>query len=351
MWSQLRWSYVEGLFAPITQPPTSLQLTIPSTHSDNERREDLVETTAIPIYHQPYESGATNDVGAREINESAVKPNLRIRNFSIAGTVITLILSVVCLTYGIILVKRGRTPIPSFVAGTMVCIGLFRVGFRKKTRWIVGHTVVHSTMIIAKASPLLLNLALAMLLSCVSRIQNVTLRWALHKEGRLDFNSNPKLFSFVRWSTHAPNHWSIKTLSMISLAVIYGASSLMSNSVYIVGYVDIDDDGNVSLIKDKPYHGEPYALDFSGYPIVFLGAGLLIQVAIAFSCLALGWKIVKTWSENPLMTAIAARESSQEKDYHLSQERVLKVDSDGKCECYLGLAEILLALLSSILWN
>src|SRR6185436_20285962 len=74
--------------------------------------------------------------------------------------------------------------------------------------------------------PLAFNIALAVILSCVNSVQSTTLRWALFREGRLRYNSNPRLFSFSK--THLPNHWSINILSAIATSLIYGAVNQMT---------------------------------------------------------------------------------------------------------------------------
>jgi hypothetical protein len=75
---------------------------------------------------------------------------------------------------------------------------------------------------------LLLNVVVTVALDCMSYIHSTTLRWALFHEGRLENNSNLRLFSSSR--LHIPNKRYMNVISGLSLALTYrGVASLMKD--------------------------------------------------------------------------------------------------------------------------
>jgi hypothetical protein len=142
-----------------------------------------------------------------------------------------------------------------------------------------------------------MNIGLTVLFDCMNFIQNTTLRWALCKEGRLVYNSNPRLFIGSR--TFAPNWRSANAISALALAMGYGSISALTCSIYIVGMSD----GASGLQVDAPITGPRFAIDFNGYGFIGLGVSLLLQGSISSWCL-LKSKIVPTWSSNPFTTAL-----------------------------------------------
>lgn len=142
---------------------------------------------------------------------------------------------------------------------------------------------------------LVLNISLTIIFDGMNMIQASTLRWSLCKEGRLVFNSNPRLF--VGAHHFAPN-WRITNFaSSVALVVGYGSISVLTTAIYIIGLSDVD--GRIAQL----FATDKYAIDFNGWGFVGLGSSLLVQGAICLWCL-LKSNIVPTWSSNPFTTAL-----------------------------------------------
>lgn len=70
---------------------------------------------------------------------------------------------------------------------------------------------------------LLVNVFVTLVTDAMCYIHGVSLRWALHREGRLHSNSNVRLLSSSR--THAPNSWPMNLVWFSSLVCCYAASN------------------------------------------------------------------------------------------------------------------------------
>lgn len=72
---------------------------------------------------------------------------------------------------------------------------------------------------------LALNAILTTLLDSIGHVHAVSLRWALQKEGRLDFNSNLRLLTSSTVST--PNSWYCNTIYLLATILAYASASLL----------------------------------------------------------------------------------------------------------------------------
>jgi hypothetical protein len=164
--------------------------------------------------------------------------------------------------------------------------------------YLSGHRVFAVPEAVMLIIGLLLNVCLTALFDCMSFIQGTTLRWALCREGRLKYNSNPRLLVGARH--FAPNWRSTNVVSAVALVMGFGSISTLTASVYIVGLSD----GYTSFEQGVPVTGPRFAIDFNGWGFVGLGIALLLQGAISSWCLLKSKKLVPTWSSNPFTTTL-----------------------------------------------
>ena len=134
-------------------------------------------------------------------------------------------------------------------------------------------------------------------------IHTVSLRWALQKEGRLDFNSNLRLLSRSRaWG---PNAWYSNLLMSCGIIVTYGSSALTFQLV-----------SGDALV----------AYQLLGNALIVLGCGIAAQACIATwaMCHERDWP---TWSSNVLDVAAACLEPQQQSLWHRSGRSIRNVHS------------------------
>ena len=118
-------------------------------------------------------------------------------------------------------------------------------------------------------------------------IHSVSLRWALQREGRLEFNSNLRLFSTSR--SWGPNAWYSNLIMTCGVIVTYGSSAI-----------------TFQLFSS----GDCLAYNLLGNGVIVLGCGLAAQACIATwaLCYERDWP---TWSSNALDVAAACLEPEQ----------------------------------------
>ncbi|KAF2673028.1 hypothetical protein BT63DRAFT_145049 [Microthyrium microscopicum] len=145
---------------------------------------------------------------------------------------------------------------------------------------------------------LLLNIFLTMILDGINYIPATALRWALRREGHLDLNSNPRIFSSTK--SFAPTSWTVNIFSGIALVMAYGGTSVLTYQVYVQGLAN-----NHSQLISTDVSGERYGIDFNSWGFIGLGIGIVIQSAIASWTLVEARHMIVTWNANPIGTARA----------------------------------------------
>lgn len=123
----------------------------------------------------------------------------------------------------------------------------------------------------------------------LSYVHSVSLRWALYNEGRLDFNSNIRLFTSSKNSL--PNSWFSNLLSMFFLVLSYAAVSQLFIQFWL----------HPSNLSQEVLLPVPTAVNVTA--IFALGIGLLGQTLIGVFCII---REIPSWSSNPLNTTLAA---------------------------------------------
>jgi hypothetical protein len=192
-----------------------------------------------------------------------------------------------------------------------------------KLHYLTGHRIFSLPQAAMISTSLVLNICLTVIFDAMNYIPATTLRWALWRENRLDYNANPRLFTGAR--RFAPNSLYANILSSIALVLGYGAVSVLTTNVYIVGTASEE-----SSLANRTVSGPRYALDFNAWGMVGLGCALVVQSIVCSWCFALGNGMVPTWSSNPLSTARACAATAMQ-DFSnpdlLDQEKHLQTQS------------------------
>ncbi|KAK3941739.1 hypothetical protein QBC46DRAFT_91819 [Diplogelasinospora grovesii] len=141
--------------------------------------------------------------------------------------------------------------------------------------------------------PLVLNIFVTLLNDSMGYIHTCSLRWALQREGKLDFSSNLRLLTASRLSR--PNGMIANTLYLIGIIFAYGSTSLIFLSM------------NPDLARLLG-HGNPDAVDtnqihINAVALLMFGLGLFLQAVITNWALVVTY--IPTWSSNPLDVARA----------------------------------------------
>jgi hypothetical protein len=152
----------------------------------------------------------------------------------------------------------------------------------------------------AEASSLVANILVALLTDSMGYLHATTLRWALYREDRLEFNTNIRLFKSARRS--APIKWPANICWVSSLILCYAATSQM----FVRGTIAQDSSGTLYTVLDEPLvdagTNDTYV---NGVAVSALAIGLFGQAALSSWCLFSASKPVSTWSSNPLNNCLA----------------------------------------------
>ncbi|KAF1986761.1 hypothetical protein K402DRAFT_65769 [Aulographum hederae CBS 113979] len=240
-----------------------------------------------------------------ESSNSGFKRALTTRNACIFGLVLAWIITALSLSTGIYLIASPRVPLPEWLKHRAVEMGVMEQWWAMRTEigrfyWL-GHRLFPLPQALAIFLPLLLNIVLTLVFDSLSYIHTTTQRWALWHDGKLDYNSNLRLFSNT---THAPTRWYANIVSAIALIFAYGGSSVLAWEIHIKGILAVGEES--SYIATTKVPGPRYGLNFNGYAITGLGASLFIQASLSTWCLLYKPGNVLTWSSHPLATLKAS---------------------------------------------
>ncbi|QKX63931.1 uncharacterized protein TRUGW13939_11103 [Talaromyces rugulosus] len=152
-----------------------------------------------------------------------------------------------------------------------------------------------------EALVLAVNAVLTLCIDGMMLVHSVSLRWALYRDGRLEYNTNIRLFTSLKSS--GPNKWYINALALFCLVLSYGSSSIL-----LLDNQEIDTNVEWSEVVSGQTR-----LAVNATALVALALGLAGQAAIAVWCLTLSSSklIVPTWSSNPLNTTLAAMQNAK----------------------------------------
>lgn len=128
---------------------------------------------------------------------------------------------------------------------------------------------------------LLQTIVLTLSHEALGYIHTVSLRWALHRDGKLAFNSNLRLWQNA--STARPNAWYGNLIMTIGQVATFGSSAM--------------------TVFSESDSGE-YWLTFLGPAWLTLGIGIMMESAVA-SWAMCSWPEWPTWSSDPMDVAAA----------------------------------------------
>lgn len=123
----------------------------------------------------------------------------------------------------------------------------------------------------------------------LSYIHSTSLRWALYSEGRLEFNTNIRLFTSSKQSL--PNRWFVNALSIFFLVLSFAAAAQLFIQFWL----------SSSELSQQIFVDEPTAVNITA--LFALGIGLLGQTIVGVFCIV---RPIPSWSANPLNTTLAA---------------------------------------------
>ncbi|KAK0610756.1 hypothetical protein B0T14DRAFT_593506 [Immersiella caudata] len=229
--------------------------------------------------------------------------DLRTRNLSVVGLILAWGASIAALTTGIFILVTPNVMVPDYLVGKVLTIGPTPYMWPKAARYLGGHRIYKVNEFTMIVLPLILQAAATLIMGCLESIHATTLRWALWQEGRLRYNNNLRLFKSSK--RFGPNKWPANTAAIIGLVLSYGGASIMMfpiqvNAIVLSAERMLELDYNVERLEDRT------AINFNGWGLVGLGAGLLLQSIISFWAL-LDSAYVGTWNGNPLATAKACK--------------------------------------------
>lgn len=225
--------------------------------------------------------------------------DLRTRNLSVIGLCLGWIAAIAALTAGIYMLVTPNVMVPEYLLGKLLMIGPEAFRWSKPTRYLYGRRVYKVSEAGMVALPLALQLVITVLCGCLGSIHATTLRWALWREGRLCHANTLRLFTSSR--RNGPNKWPANAVAALGLLLTYGGASVMTFPVSVIAIRNGSKyDYNLDNLADRS------GIDFNGWGLVGLGAGLLLQAVISTWAL-LDSAYVGTWNANPLATARACR--------------------------------------------
>jgi len=247
---------------------------------DNMYSTELVELS--PKSRHDTESSILSG-GLTNVPLISIDKSLLSRNICIGCLVFSWLWSVACISFGS---QELPTKLHPSVNGYNIFLDI-------QSRAMHGYRLSSSLLAISWGARLMtfaLNILVTLCTDSLGFIQTASLRWSLHREGRLDFNSNLRLLTATKDSL--AHRWYINALSALFVSVCYAATPLLS----------------AWRAKTDP----PYSLDDGyafwipkGIHFLYLGLALMGQATLATWCLLTNLRSIPTWSSNPLNTTLA----------------------------------------------
>ena len=177
--------------------------------------------------------------------------------------------------------------ITCFVASGFVLASneLLEDGTENEIRLLRAVRAINLPYLAARILPLAFNIVVAGCTDALSYVHATSLRWALIHEGRLQFNSNLRLFTASKrgWA----NSRTVNFLAAVLLVICYTAS------------------GQLFPAFSYPFGDAPSTVIVNGLALALLGAGLFGLSAIALLSLSEGGSKILSWSPDPLINTHA----------------------------------------------
>ncbi|KAH8175234.1 hypothetical protein LIA77_03652 [Sarocladium implicatum] len=142
-----------------------------------------------------------------------------------------------------------------------------------------------------EAIPFVVSLVLTFTNDALGYVHTISLRWALYREGRLEWNTNLRLLTAAR--TSFANRWYMNVLATAMLTLSYACASLLL--VPSMDYEYLINAANPSAV-----------VGVNGMALMLLGASIFIQIVLALLCLREHDTQIPTWSASPLANTLTA---------------------------------------------
>ncbi|KAK0712135.1 hypothetical protein B0H67DRAFT_555982 [Lasiosphaeris hirsuta] len=226
------------------------------------------------------------------------------RNLAIVELILAWAAAIATLATGIIMLVSPNVNVPDYLLGKAVMVGPTPYTWIKVSRYPGGHRIYKVSEFTMVALPLILQMLITVISGCFESIHSTTLRWALWHEGRLRYNSNLRLFTSSK--RNGPNKWPANVVALIGLVLVYGGASVMIFPVSVTAIVTSTGPDGLQLDYNVDAIEVRNGIDFNGWGLAGLGAGLLLQSIISTWAL-LDSAYVGTWNGNPLATARACK--------------------------------------------
>jgi hypothetical protein len=133
----------------------------------------------------------------------------------------------------------------------------------------------------------IVNILVTILTDSMGFVHASSLRWALYREERLEFNTNVRLFTSAR--RNLLNRWYTNLIWIICLILCYASTSQIFTHGFRGKLSDFD------------------SVFVNGIAVGFLAFALLGQAVIATLCMISRDKHIPSWSSNPLNNTLALR--------------------------------------------
>jgi hypothetical protein len=267
-----------------TFPPPAEQFGVPVSDSPAERIESQLS------------------VRLKSLDDDIITRNLCYVALAVGWTV-----AIACITTATYVLVKGPEKAPEWILGRQAIIG--PIGFNwvpnptpRQSSYVADHRIFQVSQAAMVIIPLILNFVLTYVFDAVNFIHETSLRWALWSEGRLVYNSNPRLFSST--TRHGPNKWYSNVVGGLALALSFGGLSVITFPVTIVASVTFTDK---HLHVNPEFTGPRYAIDVNSWGMLGVGMGLFLQCTISSWCLIQTGRQIGTWNGNPLAVARACK--------------------------------------------
>lgn len=150
------------------------------------------------------------------------------------------------------------------------------------------------------------NLILTTTTDSLGYVHATSLRWALYREGRLQYNTNIRLFTSSR--ENAVNSWPANSIWISCLILSYACTSILL--IRGPDKLTVTTPGLLSQERAPTCKPGDSCISLNGMAFLLLGVSLLGQTTIGAVCLWNHSRLIPTWSPNPLNNTVAALKSS-----------------------------------------
>lgn len=242
----------------------SLLVDRPTRPRERHKEDDAAHSEPLVPLSSIHETTVTWDRKYQTL--PAYDKGLMTRNTCIGGLVFSWLVSIACITLAHWTFQSGQ---------------LFRTESGGYTHNGQGERVFFLSTVNQELVKLAVNVCISFCTDCLGYIHSASTRWALWREGRLLYNSNPRLLVSTRRCSSS--RWSSNLVSAFLLMICYASS------------------GQLFL----PSRGaEQSGFVLNGIAVSALGIGILGQAIISTLCIWDSRKLIPTWSSNSLNTAL-----------------------------------------------